>query len=111
MPSSLKQEWFGLEHEVRIEPEVKKNKAKQKKNNAPVNLPLATGTRSNLLRKLLENGDISTNMNVKKLFAFVECYQELLCKYRNHMAHCELENVDGWEIEGLLHKMLRYLEC
>lgn len=111
LPSSLKQEWFGLEHEVMIEPEVKKNKAKQKKNNAPVNLPLATGTRSNLLRKLLENGDISTNMNVKKLFAFVECYQELLCKYRNHMAHCELENADGWEVEGLLHKMLRYLEC
>lgn len=49
-------------------------------------------------------------MNVKKLFAFVECYQELLCKYRNHMAHCELENVDGWEIEGLLHKMLRCIE-
>ena len=50
-------------------------------------------------------------MNVKKLFAFVECYQELLCNYRNHMAHCELENADGWEVEGLLHKMLRYLEC
>lgn len=111
LPSSLKQEWFALEHEVRIGLEVKKNKAKQKKNNAPVNLPLATGTHSNLLRKLLENGDISTNMNVKKLFAFVECYQELLCKYRNHMAHCELENADGWEVEGLLHKMLRYLEC
>ena len=111
LPASLKQEWFGLEHEVRIEAEVKKNKAKQQKNNAPINLPPATGNRSNLLRKLLENGDISTNMNVKKLFAFVECYQELLCKYRNHMAHCELENVDGWEVEGLLHKMLRYLEC
>lgn len=111
LPSSLKQEWFALEHEVRIELEVKKNKAKQKKNNAPVNLPLATGTHSNLLRKLLENGDISTKMNVKKLFEFVECYQELLCKYRNHMAHCELENADDWEVEGLLHKMLRYLEC
>ena len=111
LPSSLKQKWFGLEHEVRIEPEVKKNKAKQQENNAPINLPPAKGNRSKLLRKLLEQGYVSTKMNVKKLFAFVECYQELLCKYRNHMAHCELENADGWEVEGLLHKMLRYLEC
>ena len=110
LPSSLKQKWFGLEHEVRSEPEVKKNKAKQQENNAPINLPPAKGKRSKLLRKLLEQGDVSTNMNAKKLFAFVECYQELLCKYRNHMAHCELENADGWEVEGLLHKMLRYLE-
>lgn len=111
LPSSLKQKWFGLEHEVRIEPEVKKNKAKQQENNAPINLPPAKGNRSKLLRKLLQQGDVSTKMNVKKLFAFIECYQELLCKYRNHMAHCELENADGWQVEGLLYKMLRYLEC
>lgn len=92
---------------MRIEPEVKKNKAKQQENNAPINLPPAKGNHSKLLRKLLQQGDVSTKMNVKKLFAFVEC----LCKYRNHMAHCELENADGWEVEGLLHKMLRYLEC
>ena len=49
-------------------------------------------------------------MNVKKLFAFVDCYQKLLLDYRNSMAHCELESADGWQVGGLLYKMLRCIE-
>ncbi|WP_462371756.1 hypothetical protein [Phascolarctobacterium succinatutens] len=110
LPASLKQEWFGLEHEVKLEVDVKKNEAKQQKNTAPIVLPEAVGERSKLLRQLLESGDVSTKMNVKKLFAFVDCYQKLLLDYRNSMAHCELESADGWQVEGLLYKMLRCIE-
>lgn len=107
LPAALKQEWFGLEQEVRIE---LKKQAKQQNSRVQIALPPARGERSKLVRKLLENGAISTRMNVKSLFAFVDCYQELLERYRNRMAHCELENADGWKVEGLLHKMLRYIE-
>lgn len=110
LPASLKQEWFGLEHEVKLDLDAKKSKATQKENPSPIVLPVADGERSKLLRKLLEDGDISTKMNVKKLFAFVDCYQKLLLNYRNRMAHCELESADGWHVEGLLYKMLRYIE-
>ncbi|WP_293723810.1 hypothetical protein [uncultured Phascolarctobacterium sp.] len=47
---------------------------------------------------------------MKKLFAFVDCYQKLLLDYRNSMAHCELESADGWQVEGLLYKMLSCIE-
>lgn len=110
LPAALKQEWFGLEHEVKLEVDVKKNEAKQQKNNTPIVLPEAVGERSKLLRQLLESGDVSTKMNVKKLFAFVDCYQKLLLDYRNSMAHCELGSADGWQVEGLLYKMLRCIE-
>lgn len=65
LPASLKQEWFGLEHEVKLDLDAKKSKATQKENPSPIVLPVADGERSKLLRKLLEDGDISTKMNVK----------------------------------------------
>lgn len=70
-------------------------------------LPPSEGERSEMFRKMLLRGDLSTNMNAKDLFKLVEAYTLLLEKYRNQMAHCELREEDIDAILATLQLLVR----